>query len=144
MSKKYESMVGDYWMVSNSIEKYVSSEVGDFEYWDTDLIKFMIDTESTTYTYDYSEASIMLGVSESQMKNFLVVHCCLNNNLDGLIGERDYDFWDAKGEQLIITLNDASELTFQTSDVCELMGKTESFGWSYADLVISANEIVAD
>jgi hypothetical protein len=144
MSKKYESMIGDYWVVSNSIEQYVSSEVGDFEYWDTDLIKFMIDTESTTYTYDYSEASVMLGVSESQMKSFLVVHCCLNNHLDGLIGERDYDFWDAKENQLIITLNDASELIFQTSDVCELMGKTESVGWSYADLVNSENEIVAD
>ncbi len=144
MSKKYESMVGDYWMVFNSIEQYVSSEVGGFEYWDTDLIKLTIDTESTTYTYDYSEASVMLGVSESQMKNFLVVHCCLSNNLDGFIGERDYDFWDAKGNQLVITLNDSSELIFQTSDICELMVKTESVGWSYDDLVNSANEIVAD
>lgn len=135
MSKKYESMIGDYCVVVNAIESYVSSKVEDFEYWDAEVTTFFIDTETATHTYNYAEASIILGVSESQMQNFLIVHCCLSDYLDGLIGEKDHESWDMKDQQLVVTYSDNSEDVFQTSDISELMSKTESVGWTYADLV---------
>ncbi|KJF87264.1 hypothetical protein [Photobacterium phosphoreum] len=135
MSKKYESVVSDYCVVVEAIESYVSSQVADFEYWDAEVTKFFIDTESATYMYDYVEAAKILGVSDVQMQNFLIVHCCLGDYLDGLIGEKDPEAWDMKGQQLVVTYSDNSEDVFQTSDICELMRKTEAAGWTFADLV---------
>ena len=85
--------------------------------------------------YDYVEAAKILGVSDVQMQNFLIVHCCLGDYLDGLIGEKDPEAWDMKGQQLVVTYSDNSEDVFQTSDICELMRKTEAAGWTFADLV---------
>ena len=135
MSKKYESVVSDYCVVVEAIESYVSSQVADFEYWDAEITKFFIDTESATYMYDYVEAAKILGVSDVQMQNFLIVHCCLGDYLDGLIGEKDPEAWDMKGQQLVVTYSDNSEDVFQTSDICELMRKTEAAGWTFTDLV---------
>lgn len=135
MSKKYESVVSDYCVVVEAIESYVSSQVADFEYWDAEVTKFFIDTESATYMYDYVEAAKILGVSDVQMQNFLIVHCCLGDYLDGLIGEKDPEAWDMKGQQLVVTYSDNLEDVFQTSDICELMRKTEAAGWTFADLV---------
>lgn len=135
MSKKYELVVSDYCVVVEAIESYVSSQVADFEYWDAEVTKFFIDTESATYMYDYVEAAKILGVSDVQMQNFLIVHCCLGDYLDGLIGEKDPEAWDMKGQQLVVTYSDNSEDVFQTSDICELMRKTEAAGWTFADLV---------
>ncbi|MEC6814313.1 hypothetical protein [Photobacterium toruni] len=137
MSNKYESMVSDYCVVVNAIECYVASKVADFEFWDAEMTKFFIDTESASYMYDCVEAAAILGVSELQMQNFLVVHCCLGDYLDGLIGEKDHDSWDMKDQQLVVTYTDNSEDVFQLSDICELMTKTEATGWTYADLVVA-------
>ena len=135
MSNKYESMVGDYCVVVNAIESYVASKITDFEYWDAEGSKFFVDTESATYMYDYVEAAIILGVSEVQMQHFFVVHCCLGDYLDGLIGAKDPEAWDMKDQQLVVTYTDNSEDVFQIADICELMSKTEAVGWTFADLV---------
>lgn len=140
MSTKYEAMVGDYCLVSNAIDQYVLSEVKDFDYWDTDLTEFFIDTETTTNAYNYAEASTILNVTASQMQHFLVVHDCLGNHLDELIGEKEYELWDVKGKQLVITFSDDSEQAFQISDICALMCKTETLDWSYAALVDAEKE----
>ena len=140
MSKKYEAMVGDYCLVSNAIDHYVLSGVENFDYWDTDLTEFFIDTELTTKTYNYAEAATVLNVTALQMKHFLVVHDCLSNHLDTLIGEKEYELWDVKGDQLVITFSDDSQQAFEISDICELMAKTGTVDWSYSALVDAEKE----
>ncbi|SMY15406.1 hypothetical protein [Photobacterium aquimaris] len=141
MSNKYESMVNDYCVVVSAIESYVASKVADFEYWDAEVTKFFIDTESASYMYDYVEAANLFGVSELQMQHFLIVHCCLGDYLDGLIGDKDPEAWDMKDQQLVVAYSDSSEDVFQIADICDLMAKTEAVGWTFEDLVKAEKEL---
>ncbi|KJF83456.1 hypothetical protein UA31_02610 [Photobacterium angustum] len=78
--------------------------------------------------------------TENQVQNFFVVHCCLSNYLDDLIGAREYSTWFVDNDSLNVSFPDGMTGQYDIADISLLMKKTEEANWSFPALIESWNE----
>ncbi len=139
MIERYEPMITDYFYISNFINNYV--QANEIEFWDTNLIRIEFEFASHSTEYGVQDLAKLLDVTESQIQNFFIVHCCLSNYLHDLIGVREYSTWFVRDGSLNVNYPNGMTEQYYTSDIALLMKKTEEINWSYPALVESWNEM---
>ncbi len=138
MIEQYKTMITDYFYISNLIKCYVQKN--KIEYWDTEFIRLEFYFASKSQEYDVKDLAKILVATENQVQNFFVVHCCLSNCLDDLIGDREYSTWFVDNDSLNVSFPDDMTGQYDIADISSLMKKTEEANWSFPALVESWNE----
>jgi hypothetical protein len=142
MATRYADMINTYFEVDEALDRLVASNENTYTEWCSNLVQVEFETESGEQTFSTEQLAYLLNLDEEQIQHFLVVDCCLNNQIYTLTGNREYESWETTNHELIITFPSGESQYYRVDDIAQLMKETASVGWSYKDLMNTWQELM--